>query len=236
LIASAAVVAAVVIEASVQLVDRPVATWVHAHLGDARFDWFAASYSGHPLKIGPFSLMAGPAQAVGPLAVLVVAVLAVAAASGWRPQMRGRIVLTLCLSVFAALTTNSVVKPIFGRTWPESWLGNNPSWIHDGVFGFFPFHGGAGWGSFPSGHTTVITTPAVILWIVWPELRILWVATVALVVAGLLGANYHFVSDVVGGLCLGTAIGLAIAKLLLRPMDRLNWSMLRTRAPPCSTK
>ena len=61
----------------------------------------------------------------------------------------------------------AISKGLFGRTWPESWLGNNPSWIRDGVFRFFPFHGGAGLGFlFPLGHAAVITATATLLWVV----------------------------------------------------------------------
>jgi membrane-associated phospholipid phosphatase len=222
---------AVLVSLSARLIDRPVSTWVHEHLGDRRFALFTSSYDGHQLVVGPFSLMAGPAQALGPLAVFVLAILAVAAASGWRPKMRGRVILALSLSVLAAIEINRETKTVFGRTWPESWLNDNPSWIRDGVFGFFPFHGGRGWNSFPSGHTTAITTPATLLWIVWPELRILWAAMVAIVMAGLIGANYHFVSDLIGGVYLGILVGLGIAGLILAPNDRLNWSILRNASP-----
>ncbi len=139
--------------------------------------------------------------------------------------------MSLCLSVFAAVAINSVAKMVFGRTWPESWLGDNPSFIRDGVFGFFPFHGGPGWGSFPSGHTTVVAAPATILWIVWAELRMAWAAVVAVVILGLIGANYHFVSDTIGGLYLGAGIGCGIAGLMLSPNDRLNWPILFNRRP-----
>ncbi|MDQ6869158.1 MAG: phosphatase PAP2 family protein [Pseudomonadota bacterium] len=84
-----------------------------------------------------------------------------------------------------------------------------------------PFHGGSGFGSFPSGHTTAIATPVTILWLVWPELRVVWVLPVAIVAIGLIGANYHFVSDIIGGLYLVVAIGLGIAGLMLSPSDRL---------------
>jgi membrane-associated phospholipid phosphatase len=217
----AAASAAVSIGIATALFDRPVANWMHDHFGDERFGWFRVRYNGHLLSFGPFSLMASPAEALGPLAVFVFAVLAVSASAGWRSGVRGRIILALCLSVFAAIEITGVVKEVFGRTWPESWLGDNPSWIRDGVFGFFPFHGGPGWGSFPSGHTTVITAAATILWLVWPELRMAWSALVAIVVVGLLGANYHFVSDIVGGLYLGVGIGLSIARLTLMPNDRV---------------
>lgn len=220
-IVSAAATCAILVDLSASLVDRPVATWVHEHLGDERFGWFTGNYGGHLLRLGPFSLMAGPAQALEPLAAVVFAILAIAVLAGWRPGIRGRIVLALCLAVLAVMGIDNVAKTVFGRTWPESWLGDNPSWIRDGVFGFFPFHQGHGWGSFPSGHTAVITTTATILWLVWPELRIVWALLVGVVVAGLIGANYHFVSDIIGGLYLGVAIGLGMATLTLSRNDRL---------------
>lgn len=98
-IAIAAGTCAILVGVSTKLVDRPVATWVHAHLGDERFGWFTANYEGHLLRLGPFSFMAAPAQALDQLAALVFAILAIAAFAGWRPGIRGRIVLALCFSV-----------------------------------------------------------------------------------------------------------------------------------------
>ena len=218
-IVGAAATCAVLVVISVALIDRPVATWVHAHLGDARFGWFRESYAGHTLSIGPFSLMASPAEALKPLAALIFAALAIFASSGRGQGVRVRVGLALCLSVFASAEINGLAKEIFGRTWPESLFGDNPSWVRDGVFGFFPFHDGLGWASFPSGHTTAITTVATILWVVWPRLKMAWSALVAMVAAGLLLANYHFVSDIIAGVYLGVAIGLAIAKLTLSSND-----------------
>jgi membrane-associated phospholipid phosphatase len=176
--------------------------------------------------------MAGPAQALPKLAIIAFSVLALTAAAGWRPSsMRGRMILILTFSIFVAMDVNSEAKAVFGRTWPESWLGNNPSWIRDRVFGFFPFHGGRGWGSFPSGHTTIITTPATVLWVVWPELRVLWASIVGVVVVGLIGANYHFVSDTIGGVYLGALVGLGISGLMVSAQDRLNWTVLLGFSP-----
>src|SRR5271154_2145787 len=108
----------------------------------------------------------------------------------WTPATRGRMAkiekktkrypgdltaIALCLSVFASLIISGIAKEAFGRTWPESWLGDNPSWIRDGMYGFFPFHGGDGWESFPSGHTSAIATLATVLWVAWPKLRFFWV-------------------------------------------------------------
>jgi membrane-associated phospholipid phosphatase len=230
-LAGAAISCTFLVVVSVRLIDRPVATWVHAHLGDARFAWLKLYRDGHLLPVGPFSCMAGPAEAIGPLALLVLVVLALAATAGWHPKVRARIVLALCLSVVVTLEVNHQIKIMFGRTWPESWLGDNPSWIRDGVFEFSPFHGGQGWDSFPSGHTSVITTAATLLWLIWPELRILWATIVAIVVTGLVGGNYHFVSDIIGGLYLGVAIGIGSAELMLSTSGRFGRSVIRRRSP-----
>jgi membrane-associated phospholipid phosphatase len=151
--------------------------------------------------------MASLAEALGLLRVFAFAVLGVAAYVSWRPGVRGRTAAVLCLSVFAAIAINTTVKLAYGRTWLESWMGNNPSWICDGVFGSFPFHGGPEWGSFPLGHTTIVATTANILWLVWPELRVVWGAIVAMVAASLIAGNYHFLSDIIGGFYLGVAVG-----------------------------
>jgi membrane-associated phospholipid phosphatase len=214
-IAGAVLTCAMSVGLSVALIDRPAATWLHQHLGHERFILFYTTYDNHVLAVGPFTLMASPAEALDPLAAFVFSVLVLAAAAGWRPQRRGRIALALCLSTFASEGIRGAFKFGFGRTWPESWLGDNPSWIHDGVFGFFPFHGGRGWESFPSGHTLDVTSLATVLWFVWPRLRIAWAILPGVVAAGLLGADYHFVSDIIAGLFLGVALGLGIVQLML---------------------
>ncbi len=203
---------------SVALIDRPVATWVHEHLG-SQAGWFTSTYLGPPLKFGPFSLMAGPAVALAPLAALVFVLLAIGASFGRPPAPRARLILALCVSVFAANEITSFLKGVFGRTWPESWLENNPSWIRDGVFGFSPFHGGPAWASFPSGHMAIISAVATVLWAVYPRLKIAWAALVAVVAAGLIGGNYHFVSDVIAGLYLGVGVGAGVTRLILRSKD-----------------
>jgi membrane-associated phospholipid phosphatase len=210
---------ALLVAVSIAFVDRPVATWVHEHLGVKRFVWFSTTYFGPKLAFGPFGLMASPAAVFPMAAALLFVALALAAYAGWRLGKPSRIVLALCVAVFAANEIISFVKGIFGRTWPESWLGDNPSWIRDGVFGFFPFHGGQDWASFPSGHTTVITVITAILWVVLPKLKVAWAALVAVVGVGLIAGNYHFISDVIAGLYLGAGIGLGAARLMLSPND-----------------
>ncbi len=149
------------------------------------------------------------------ISAVVLAAAGLAWLLGWRPGRAGRAVVVACLAAFAAWAAKDQLKFAFGRTWPETWTNHNPSWINDGVFGFFPFHGGAGWASFPSGHTTTVSAAMMVLACAWPRLRLLWALPVLLVAIGLIGADFHFLSDIVAGAYLGAACGAAMAGLAL---------------------
>ncbi|HEY7298956.1 MAG TPA: phosphatase PAP2 family protein [Xanthobacteraceae bacterium] len=118
---------------------------------------------------------------------------------------------TVAVLAAASLAVAEIIKDnlkyVFGRTWPETWVRNNPSFIHNGVYGFHPFHGGQGYASFPSGHTTAICAVMSVLWICYPRLRPIYAICIAAVAIGLVGANFHFVSDVIAGAFLGTTTG-----------------------------
>ena len=111
------------------------------------------------------------------------------------------------ISVIVAETIKGGLKFVFGRLWPDTWVQNNPSFIHDGAYGFNFFHGGPGYASFPSGHTTVTCALISVLWILYPYWRPFYAAIVLAVAVGLIGANYHFLSDVIAGGFLGTSTG-----------------------------
>ena len=145
-----------------------------------------------------------------PASVVGLAACGVAWLAGWRSAAL-RLVFAVCVATLAADAAKDVLKMAFGRTWPETWVAHNPSLISNGISGFFPFHGGAGWASFPSGHTTVIAAPCAVLWERVRRWRAVWGALPALVVAGLVGSDFHFVSDCIAGGALGVAIGFAVA-------------------------
>jgi membrane-associated phospholipid phosphatase len=146
-------------------------------------------------------------QGLTPLAVVTFLVLGVRGLAG-RALSRFQTVLLLSgLSLAVAMIIKDQLKFAFGRTWPETWTRNNPSYIRDDVFGFFPFHGGPGYLSFPSGHTTAICTVMTVLWICYPGFRPLYALCMAAVAVGLVGANFHFLSDVIAGGFLGISIG-----------------------------
>lgn len=172
-------------------IDRPVAFYVHNHgLSEHRvLRWLT-----YP---PPVVLAWAPAL----LAALMVR-------RAWGPFSRWeRAALAACVGVILADQCRESLGHLFGRTWPETWTNDNPSLIKDGVFGFHPLHGGAGYESFPSGHMTITTAAAAAVWIAFPRWRWACVLAVAAVAVGLVGMDYHFVSDVIAGGFVGGVFG-----------------------------
>jgi membrane-associated phospholipid phosphatase len=148
-----------------------------------------------------------------PLAAIIFCGLGLWSLSG-RPLSKIQATAFLCsISLMIAEATKTQLKLLFGRTWPETWVQNNPSFIRDGVYGFNFFHGGSGYGSFPSGHMAVTCAVISVLWSLYPKLRGIYVFVVLAVAVGLVGANYHFVSDVIAGAFIGISTGLMTTTL-----------------------
>ncbi|MFV0279921.1 MAG: phosphatase PAP2 family protein [Rhodoblastus sp.] len=190
------VVAAVVV--SYVFVDRPIARYLYDNLHHRQNDFRKLTYVSEVVQAASVLIVAwgvwlyARRRPIGPV---------------FEPLIRASA--ALCV----AFAMKDQLKYAFGRTWPETWVNNNPSFIKDGVFGFFPFHGGTGWSAFPSGHTATISAFAATLWMLWPKGRPLCAAAVAIPVTGLLGADYHWVSDIIAGGALGAAIGVVAARI-----------------------
>jgi membrane-associated phospholipid phosphatase len=123
------------------------------------------------------------------------------------------VALTCSISFISTSLINHQLKYAFGRTWPNTWIDNNPSLIQNGVFGFNVFHGGPGFASFPSGHAAAICSVMIVLWWSYPSWRPIYVACVAAVAVGLIGANYHFLSDILSGIFVGASVGYVTTKM-----------------------
>jgi len=80
--------------------------------------------------------------------------------------------------------------------------------------GFHPFHFGAAYWMFPSGHTACTVSVAVVADAAFPRWRLCWWAIVGIVAATLIALTYHFVGDILGGAFLGWAIGGTVARAL----------------------
>ena len=189
--ATALVACALLVALCYFFVDRPVALFVHDHRLN-RFEllrWLTYS----PIVLEGMALI-----------VLVLG----AARLAWGPFSRvERTLFAAAVSLAVALAFKNSLKVAFGRYWPDTWVGNNPSLLQDGAYGFHPFHTGAAYESFPSGHTTRIVAVMAVAWVAFPGGRWLWVLACGSVVVGLLGMNYHFVGDVVAGAFVGSVTG-----------------------------
>jgi len=176
-------------------VDRPVAHLVH--------DWRLNSYSALQwmTKIPVLFEAAAP--------ILIVAILI---ALAWRPLPRWSwTLLAAALNLLITLAFAEHAKYLFGRYWPDTWIHNNPSLLGNGEYGFHPFHMGTAYDSFPSGHTARIVAVVSVVWLAYPKGRWLCLVLAAAVMVGLVGMNYHFVGDVIGGAGLGAITGLYAA-------------------------
>lgn len=193
------------VAASYTWLDRPIALFAHAQTQ----------------QFALFEKLTHIPELITPLVIIAFALLGLHVLSG-RPMSRLQTTAVLVAASLAVATAiKDQLKLIFGRTWPETWVRNNPSFIHDGVYGFNPFQGGSGYASFPSGHTTAICAVMSVLWICYPRYRAAYAVCVAAVAVGLIGADFHFLSDVIAGAYLGTLTGWLIVvvwDLGYRPM------------------
>ncbi|WP_394131422.1 phosphatase PAP2 family protein [Shewanella maritima] len=112
------------------------------------------------------------------------------------------LVMTIVLATFVRVSA----KFIFGRTWPETWTNDNPSWIAHSVMEFHPFSSSLSFHSFPSGHALFTFALASIFWRCIPQYRLLWLACMLTVLVGQLGQNYHYLGDVMAGATLGLLV------------------------------
>jgi len=130
---------------------------------------------------------------------------------GWA-TVWDRVATQTALSVLLVSLLKYPLKWVFGRTWPATFHENNPSLLHDGVYGFHPFHTGVAYSAFPSGHAAVAAAVATVLWCAYPRYRVLAVLLWLAVTVGLLGAYYHFVGDILAG----TLLSVFVAAHVLR--------------------
>jgi membrane-associated phospholipid phosphatase len=171
--------------------DRPISHFAHDTL--QRFQMF------EKLTLIP--------EALTPFVIVGFVLLGLRGLSG-RPLSRFQTVMLLSgVSLAVAVIIKDQLKFAFGRAWPETWTYDNPSFIANGVYGFHPFQGGGRYASFPSGHETMICTVMTVLWICYPRFRPVYALCMVAVAAGLVGANFHFLSDVIAGSFLGISAG-----------------------------
>ena len=94
-----------------------------------------------------------------------------------------------------AYIVKTISKFIFGRTDPRSWALHNQ---------YPSFHWLKHWSSsFPSGHMVVFVAFGFAVLFYYPKYRRLVLVLLTLLGAALIGTDYHFLSDVIAGACVG---------------------------------
>jgi|GEM_PF-1581131 len=178
----------ITILASVEFIDRSLADFIFQH-----------SLSNSWLK-----MLSNTPQLLEALALIAVTLCIF-------PKVRQQykwLALHLAITFTLASVVRVAAKKLFGRTWPQTWVDNNPSWITDRIEGFHPFAEGLAYNSFPSGHALFTFALATTFWYHLPRYRALWIATLCGVFIGQLGQNYHYFGDLLAGATLGTLITL----------------------------
>lgn len=179
-------IAVMVMLASVLFIDRPLAEYLHQLKPHS------------PVLNGFFLLLSKIPLFLEILAGVIVV-------SGLISQYRvyvQQLIKPIIYVVIGASIIRVSAKVIFGRTWPETWTNNNPSWIENGIEAFHPFSMSASYHSFPSGHALFTFALASLFWHFCPKLYWLWLALMIGVVMGQLTQNYHYLGDLLaGGIC-----------------------------------
>jgi membrane-associated phospholipid phosphatase len=187
--------------ASVLWLDRPIA-W---RVGHPRGIWHAVSLLRHVISIGLDALLALL------LLSLFELVRALAAAMrGAAVARSARAVILAGLSATATIVLNDLVlKPVFSRYTIDYFL--SPS----GLYGF-RFFGGDITSSFPSGHAGLVASYFFVLQAFYPHRRALWLSIAGLAFAGLVAAQWHFLSDIAAGAMTGSAVAVSVLRLVPR--------------------
>lgn len=127
-------------------------------------------------------------------------------------------ILYLFLLTETAIYARLGVKAVFSRYWPKTWVSNNLSLISNNVYGFNWFGGlDFNGGSFPSGHTIIVSVICLSLAIIYPQLTKLLYFLIALIIFSLIIMDFHFLGDCFGGLAFASlfaGIGFAFYQYL----------------------
>jgi len=110
-------------------------------------------------------------------------------------------------TMFCAFALNELLlKQLFGRL--SLW-----AYLHQGRYGFDPFHGSQMMSGFPSGHTVMVVAFLSVLWRYIPRWRIFYAAIASYVSIMLVAGGWHFVSEIFAGIFLGLAAGMVASSL-----------------------
>ena len=182
--------------------------WVGASLSSAVMVVICVAYMDRPLArlmatLKPFRHFLARAPVEVPiLIVLAGAALALGHCCFNKPLSRWMTAATIAgvALILSAALTEYALKSIFGRTVPGIYL-------HYGRYGFHWFHRGKDFGSFPSAHADQAAAVLSVFWVFYPRWRWAYVIALLLLLFLLLVGEFHFLSDVIAGVYVGTVFG-----------------------------
>ncbi len=112
----------------------------------------------------------------------------------------------MVIALWLSLLLSEELRILFGRSWTSTWFHGNLSYIQHGVYGFTWLQTAHEYKSFPSGHTTLTFAFMMSLW--WQTrntwLRLFAIFSCIVVPLGLILMCYHWVSDVIIGVLVGS--------------------------------
>ena len=177
---------------SVLYLDRPIALFIHNYGWDSRMIF---------LRIFTEYL---------PVFILLLLAICILLKVGITFVTKIIVIVYFYITLYITMEIKTLLKLIFGRYWPKTWIKNNLSLINNNVFGFDFWHGVGNMGSFPSGHTTLTTFCVVWLIYLHPNKKWWWIILGIFVVISLIVLDYHFLGDCFAGLTLGLNLGILI--------------------------
>ncbi|VVE31863.1 phosphatase PAP2 family protein [Pandoraea anhela] len=177
--------------AAIPWIDRPVVDFAHAHTQGTPWIQHLAELP------APLFVLAWPAFLI------------IGAVLFWRRKLPSWAV-SLWLAAGAigvSSLAKQALKYVFGRSWPATWINDNPSYLRDGVFEFKFFANDYAYASFPSGHLTVMLAFTSVLALRHRALRVPCAIAIALTAFGQIASAYHWTSDALAGAALGITVG-----------------------------
>ena len=128
--------------------------------------------------------------------------------------------------LIGTLLTNLVMKPLFDRPRPYIYYADNPVFM-----AWHEFAGGhlESEKSFPSGHTTAAFELGVAIFLVMKNKKIAWIFPVFSALVGLsrIYLMVHYVTDVLGGVCVGVFAGIMgylIMKAIMKKTENTKFA------------
>jgi membrane-associated phospholipid phosphatase len=187
----------------------PAIAWCYRHADRPLALWFEARQSSQ------WPLLYWPHRIVDVFVFSLPLIFIVCSIAWWRQRGSAtlRPVFDAAMALAVVLAVKAPVKALFGRTWPDTFHGNNPSYLEHGVYGFVPLQWQIAYWAFPSGHAAQIVAITVALALHQPRLTWLFAPLSVFVMADLVALNYHWLSDVLAGVLLGASAAVLVQQL-----------------------